>query len=260
MEESYSRSLSDSASAQEPTTIESLIELTKNCKFFKNLIEEQQSSEIHRLCCEVMEIQDYSQGEMIIRYGDPANDFYIILKGSVGIYVPSVRRSSLISQSAIAFEQKLMRAKRASIFRYSEVDNGGFINKNTIFLTPVVDITNLEKVLTMGPGESFGELALINNKPRAATVIAITDLTLAVLSKKNFKSLISKFTEKRLNEKLRFFHVHPMFINCSKTSLMKLSYHFSLQYYSKGQHLYKFGDQVEGIYFVKSGEFLVWYN
>ena len=260
MEDSYSESLSNSGSVQEAITIESLIDLTKNCKFFKNIIEEQQSSEIHRLCCEVMEMQEYSKDEIIIRYGDPANDFYVILKGYVGIYIPSVRRSTLISQSAKEFEQKLMRTKRSSIFRYSGADDGGFISKNTIFLTPVIDTSNLEKVLTMGPGESFGELALINNKPRAATVIATTDLSLAVLSKKNFKYLLSKLTEKRLDDKLRFFHAHPMFGNFSKTSLTKLSYYFSLQKYTKGQYLYRFGNQVEGLYFIKSGEFLVWYN
>lgn len=257
MEVSESESISELESLPDMAGLNSLIDLTKNCEFFKKLIEEQQSAEIHKMCCDVMNIQKYSKGEMIIRYGDIATDFYIIIKGHVGIYIPRVRRSTILSQNASDLQKSLLRVKRVSIFQHTDINSNDFSERLSNRFVPIADIRNLEKVLIMGPGESFGELALINNKPRAATVLATTNVTLAVLSKKSFKALIEKFSERKLNEKLNFFQSHPMFDKCSKVSLMKISFYFKLVKVAKGQFLFKSGDVADGLYFVKSGEFLV---
>ena len=257
MEDTLSDSFSDSESIKEVTNIENIMNLTRNCEFFKKLIEEQQSDEIHKLCCEVMEFCDYSRGQLIIRYGDIGTDFYIIIKGTVGVYVPKLRRSSIHIKDVENFENNLRNSRKISIFKYTGTEVADYINKNTIYLAPVADASKLEKVLIMGPGESFGELALLNNKPRAATIVSITNSTLAKLSKKNFEKLLGKFTEKRLNEKLLFFQMHPMFLKCSKLSLTKMSFYFNIKKFSRGQYLFKTGDKVDGLYFVKKGEFLV---
>jgi CRP/FNR family transcriptional regulator, cyclic AMP receptor protein len=43
---------------------------------------------------------------------------------------------------------------------------------------------------TMGPGECFGEMALLHSAPRSATVTAETDMRLIVLSSREFSTLI----------------------------------------------------------------------
>jgi CRP/FNR family transcriptional regulator, cyclic AMP receptor protein len=46
------------------------------------------------------------------------------------------------------------------------------------------------KVVTLGPGQWFGELALIDNEPRSATVVAATDMKLLLLGQAEFGGLL----------------------------------------------------------------------
>lgn len=46
------------------------------------------------------------------------------------------------------------------------------------------------KVATIGPGSFFGELALLDQGPRAATVTADTDMQLLVLTSRDFSNLL----------------------------------------------------------------------
>jgi CRP/FNR family cyclic AMP-dependent transcriptional regulator len=46
------------------------------------------------------------------------------------------------------------------------------------------------KVATLGPGDYFGELALLDRLPRSATVVAETDMDLLVLSQSAFNGVI----------------------------------------------------------------------
>jgi CRP-like cAMP-binding protein len=48
-----------------------------------------------------------------------------------------------------------------------------------------------DEVDTLGPGGFFGEMALLDGGPRVATVTALTDLRLLVLSRQEFASLLA---------------------------------------------------------------------
>jgi CRP-like cAMP-binding protein len=47
----------------------------------------------------------------------------------------------------------------------------------------------------MGPGESFGELALLDNKPRSATVTAVEPTTVLILDKVQFLAELRTYPE-----------------------------------------------------------------
>jgi CRP-like cAMP-binding protein/rhodanese-related sulfurtransferase len=51
----------------------------------------------------------------------------------------------------------------------------------------------------LGPGESFGEMALLTGAPRAATVEAVKDTHLTVLSKSQFDKILQKYPEVSLS-------------------------------------------------------------
>lgn len=47
------------------------------------------------------------------------------------------------------------------------------------------------KVAELGPGEIFGEMSILDNAPRSATIIALSDLEAFVLGRENFPRFIS---------------------------------------------------------------------
>ncbi len=49
---------------------------------------------------------------------------------------------------------------------------------------------NNRKVATLGPGQYFGEMALLDRRPRSATVVSETDMTLLVLGQRQFNGVL----------------------------------------------------------------------
>ncbi len=50
---------------------------------------------------------------------------------------------------------------------------------------------NRRKVATLGPGDHFGEMALLDRHPRSASVVSETDMDLLVLSQRQFNGLLN---------------------------------------------------------------------
>ena len=82
------------------------------------------------------------QGDVIIRQGDNGDFFYVVDAGSCEIFVDGVGK--VRSSPSLVLQQHHQ--------------------PNTVSLSP--------QVLDVGPGGSFGELALMYNAPRAATVVS----------------------------------------------------------------------------------------
>ena len=51
-------------------------------------------------------------------------------------------------------------------------------------------VRNGRKVATLGPGGYFGELALLDRRPRSASVVSETDMDVLVLSQRQFNGLL----------------------------------------------------------------------
>jgi CRP-like cAMP-binding protein len=46
------------------------------------------------------------------------------------------------------------------------------------------------RVFTLGPDESFGEMAIVDQSPRSGTAVAVEDTTLAVIDRRRFLFLV----------------------------------------------------------------------
>jgi CRP-like cAMP-binding protein len=52
-----------------------------------------------------------------------------------------------------------------------------------------------EEIARVGPGSYFGELAILDGAPRSATVVAATDVEVAVLGIRMFRTLLREFPD-----------------------------------------------------------------
>jgi CRP-like cAMP-binding protein len=65
-----------------------------------------------------------------------------------------------------------------------------------IVLEGKVEVRHDDKVIaTRGAGEYFGEIALLDNRPRTATVVVVEPVVIEVLSRQEFKSLLAQSPE-----------------------------------------------------------------
>ena len=69
-------------------------------------------------------------------------------------------------------------------------------NEFFIVLEGEVEVRQGDRVIaTRGPGDYLGEIALLDDRPRTATVVATTPVSVEVLSRREFMSLLAEAPE-----------------------------------------------------------------
>mmetsp|Transcript_34688 Transcript_34688/g.53175 ORF Transcript_34688/g.53175 Transcript_34688/m.53175 type:complete len:408 (-) Transcript_34688:1254-2477(-) len=116
--------------------------------------------------------------------------------------------------------------------------------------------SNFKKVGTLKKkGDSFGEQALLNSKPRAATVKCASPCFFAVMNRQDYEKSLGKIQKKQMNKMIEFLRGCPHFRHWSRTALVKLTYYFKKKQYRRGNIIYAKGDSTRNIYIVLNGEF-----
>jgi len=225
--------------------IKMLVKCTESVKFFADMVSKDDDSTTHEQCCRVMVHKFYHGGDVVFKEGTEGSTFFIILKGSIGVYVPESRpniskiptehlstdsprnkKTSIVSapiEHAPSFKFKLLRmnskldepitgkmnsnanpnGKITSLILDKKPSLSGAKFKE--FMSAMVRDrekgieVELNRVKILTQGMSFGELALLDNKPRSATIICEEDCHFAVLEKKAFLEILSNFYGKILD-------------------------------------------------------------
>ena len=205
-----------------------LVEITRHSELFKKLNEEQGNDRIHIACCKAMKIEVHNPDDVIVKFGEASNDFYVIIEGKVAVCVP-ILRGRLQTTKENSHDAEKPRENTIKPFAFKLDLNDKKVGNSLFNRLLTLERNALEEVMELGSGEFFGELSIISDKPRAATIIAKTKVTLGILSKEIFQKLLGSFTEKQLNEKVDFLQSLPIFQYWSRPFLMKISFHFSLK-------------------------------
>ena len=109
------------------------------------------------------------------------------------------------------------------------------------------------QVSSCSKGDAFGELALLNNKPRAASIVCTWDSHFAVLDKNDYKRILAKVHEMKMTQKVEFLHSLPMFKNWTRIAMQKLTFYFRDKVFQRKQVLYRPGDLPTEIFLIKDG-------
>lgn len=169
---------------------------------------------------------------------------------SIQFNYPNKSNDSADEESMIQklFKKKLIKEKKKEILKLAKQSNQDFIE---------FDVNRMEETGILKEGDSFGEYALISNRPRAATVVAREHLVLLVLKKSQFKSILGSLSEKKTAVHIKFFQSLQYFSNLSNNALSKLTYLFQIQQFSNKQVLFAQDQPTNGLYFIKEGEFML---
>ena len=131
------------------------------------------------------------------------------------------------------------------------LSDGNEINPINLIDPGFIEISRLEA------GASFGELALIDGKPRMATIKCLKRCHFLVLSKKEFQKSLEDIKQKKKAALVNWIKNIPLFGKLTRTYLGKLSDNTKEIKITKDFLLFKEGDTADRVYIVRDGEYVV---
>lgn len=110
------------------------------------------------------------------------------------------------------------------------------------------------KVHEYGPGGSFGELALMYNAPRAATVRCVEKAVLWALDRVTFRRILMERTSRKRRMYEGFLEEVPILSNLEPYERHKIADALESIIYNSGEVVIQQGDTGQSFYIIESGE------
>ncbi|KAL5007520.1 hypothetical protein ScPMuIL_016326 [Solemya velum] len=189
--------------------------------------------------------------DVVVRQGDIGENFYIILSGSVSVYITSKPKDNEKVTPRRGDEELLTDKTNIP----DEIMDSEKIPKKK---TKKKDELNRSKfgqhVVVLGDRQSFGELALIfGDRKRNASIIVDGETDLLVVSYDLFNKTIKEHAEKDLEKKMSFIQTHPFFSKWSPEMQRMLQVSLKRSSYGIGGQVVKQGQPVTGLHFLIHG-------
>ncbi|KAF2762479.1 camp-dependent protein kinase A regulatory subunit [Pseudovirgaria hyperparasitica] len=161
-----------------------------------------------------------------------------------------------------ALQEKPIPAKDIKVISQGDVGDFFYVVENgsfDIYVNPSGKIASGpdglgSKVGNVGPGGSFGELALMYNAPRAATVVSTERSTLWALDRVTFRRILmdSAFQRRRMYE--GFLEEVPLLTSLTPYERSKIADALETRRYPAGTTIIKEGDVGEAFFILESGD------
>lgn len=234
-----------------------------------------------------MKVEFAKVGDHIITFGDFGHTFYVLLKGTVGVYVPKKDTFNFNQKEYLEFviprqkfikningEEDLKLPEYIDILEFDEEGkikvealneflsipyrnaqyNKSYVmrsiqNKNKNSFT----VDHFIKVAQLKEGFEFGGDALLNNKPRNATIVAESQCILATLDRRPFDSILYKIKRRNEDRQVERVSSFSLVDNYSKSFKMRMLKYIKEVSYTRGQYLFQENEYPNGIFLLLKG-------
>ncbi|CAD8128211.1 unnamed protein product [Paramecium sonneborni] len=184
-----------------------------------------------------------TQNTCIINIDSVGDKFYIILQGQVGIYVKPNDVEDKTSSTKLLEKVKLRFRQAVNNNKFKDYQ----INKIQSQQSDLV----LIKILL--PGQSFGEMSLIHNRPRDFTAVALQPCHFALIRRQYFKDVVRIGQEKSSMKEMGFFANLEIFEGWNVNSIFQIYKTLQQRSYRMGDLVYQSGEIADMIYLIKEG-------
>ncbi|CAD8124017.1 unnamed protein product [Paramecium sonneborni] len=184
-----------------------------------------------------------TQNTCIINIDSVGDKFYIILQGQVGIYVKPNDVEDKTSSTKLLEKVKLRFRQAVNNNKFKDYQ----INKIQSQQSDLV----LIKILL--PGQSFGEMSLIHNRPRDFTAVALQPCHFALIRRQYFKDVVRIGQEKSSMKEMGFFANLEIFEGWNVNSIFQIYKSLQQRSYRMGDLVYQSGEIADMIYLIKEG-------
>lgn len=196
---------------------EDLEEALRTNYMFAHLSDEQRSKAVS-----AMEKIEVTAGQVVIKQFDKGDKFYVAASGRYAVEVSVNKMTEDMTGKMVPIEGEYEEPRE--IMEYN-CDGDGFF-------------------------QSFGELALMYNKPRAATITARTDGVLWALERKAFHSVLMRDSAHRLVKVLRKVQA---FKSLTYNEVARLTDLLTELRFKEGEYIVRQGDLGDSFYVIKKG-------
>nr|CAD7203565.1 unnamed protein product [Timema douglasi] len=116
------------------------------------------------------------------------------------------------------------------------------------------EVIKEDKVLgRMGPGKAFGELAILYNCTRTASIRVVNDAKVWVLDRRVFQQIMMRTGLQRLEDNINFLRSVPLLTELSNEVLAKIADVLEVEFYPVGAHIIRQGASGDTFFIISGG-------
>ncbi|XP_021703513.1 cGMP-dependent protein kinase, isozyme 1 [Aedes aegypti] len=105
----------------------------------------------------------------------------------------------------------------------------------------------------MGPGKAFGELAILYNCTRTASIRVLSDSRVWVLDRRVFQQIMMRTGLQRIEENVNFLRSVPLLKNLSNDVLTKIADVLEVEFYPAGAYIIRQGAAGDSFFLISQG-------
>lgn len=143
------------------------------------------------------------------------------------------------------------------MFNYGDTGKKFFIiiQGKVEVLIPIGQNHSLIQVAILDDGKSFGDLALLKDAPRNATISCLTDCHFATLFKDDYLRILGRIEDSKINQFTELLKQIPVFKNWGKRNIHNLYHFFKPIKFHRNNSVFSPGDASSQVFIIKTGEF-----